>query len=61
MENNKFVGNIKVIEGHFYEFKTLDFHGEFIKIVGRDLRNFEIKTYYLPSSRSIITLYNSET
>lgn len=61
MENNKFVGKINVIEGHSYEFKTLDFHGEFIKIVGRDLRDLEIRTYYLPSSRSVITLYGGET
>jgi hypothetical protein len=61
MENNKFVGTIEVIEGHHYEFKTLDFNGEFIKIVGRDLRNSEIRTYYLPSSRSVIKLYGDET
>lgn len=61
MENDKFIGKITVIDDWFYEFKSIDFHGEFIKIIGRKLSNDEIRTYYLPSSRSIIKLYEDKT
>lgn len=60
MGNNDFIGKISVIGDWFYEFTSIEFHGEFIKIIGRKCSLDELKTYYLPSSRSIIKLYGDK-
>lgn len=60
MENNNFIGKISVIGDWFYEFTSIEFYGEFIKIIGRNCSSDEIKTYYLPSSRSVIELYEDK-
>lgn len=59
MENNKFIGKVYIIGQYAYDIQSLEFCGEFIKVVGKYSFEDEIYTFYLPSRSSIIKLYNN--